>query len=101
MSIIQKSETRTWCGFPEHLQIPKSRPFERGNKIKDAQSFLLMVLVNDVDQAVTEGSDGVEHMLCGHKNVQTKIDKKSFGFPFDRDISFNLLDTNNKYENIC
>ena len=97
-SISERKETKTWCGFPHHLLLPKGRDFNKGDQIKDAQSFLLMVLVNDIEQDVTEGSDRIEHMFCGHKDLRTKLDKRSFGFPFNRDISFNLLDTKNKYD---
>ena len=26
--------------------------------------------------------------ICGHKHLDTKIDKRPFGFPFDREINF-------------
>ena len=28
--------------------------------------------------------------MCGHKNLETKIDSRPFGFPFDRDIDFDI-----------
>ena len=61
MQDIQKrKQTSTWCGFPHNLLVPRSTPLNED--IASAQQFLLIAMVNDVDQAVTEGSDGVEHM---------------------------------------
>ena len=45
----------------KHLKF-RSKPFASDMKWEDAQSFMLYAFVNDVDQDVTEGSDGVEHM---------------------------------------
>ena len=30
--------------------------------------------------------------MCGHKDIDTPEDERSFGFPFDREISFQLTD---------
>ena len=40
--------------------VAKFINFSRSTEAGD--SFQLLVFVNDVDQAVTEGNDGVEHM---------------------------------------
>ena len=79
--------------------------------------FSLLAFVTDVDQDVVEGSDGVEHMydspdkiliindsifvirICGHKHLDTKIDKRPFGFPFDREINFKF-DNNERYKSL-
>ena len=45
------------------LVLSRSKRFMDGDKILDAQSFMLFVFVNDLEnQDVDEGSDGVEHM---------------------------------------
>ena len=68
-----------------------------------------MAFVNDLkDQEINEGSDGIEqmwvfykltnailmlssfHRLCGHKDVNTKVDERPFGFPFDREAAIPL-----------
>ena len=36
--------------------------------------------------------------MCGHKNYETKMDEKPFGFPYDRKIGFNLVSSNLKYD---
>ena len=40
----------------------RSKDFFSDMQWSDAQSFMLYAFVNDVDQDVTEGSDGIEHM---------------------------------------
>ena len=55
--IVNKNTTRTWCGFPHNLLIPRSTNFRHGGRL-----FKLFVFVNDVDQDVSEGTDGIEHM---------------------------------------
>ena len=53
----------TFCGFPHHLYLPKSRN-------DPGQKFELLAFVNDVSQDVTEGSDGVEHMYEQYNRKQ-------------------------------
>lgn len=62
----------TFCGLPHHLLLPRWNQLQsKGKGVKllnvarsteAGENFQLLVFVNDVDQAVTEGSDGVEHM---------------------------------------
>jgi len=84
--IRDRRDTKTWCGFPHNLLVPRSLPKDEMN----GKKFVLIAFVNDVDQSVTEGSDGVEHMICGHRDLATRIDDRPFGFPFDREIGFDL-----------
>jgi len=77
------TETETFCGLPHHLYLPRS-------KTGQGEDFELLAFVNDVAQDVTEGSDGIEHMMCGHKYESIVMDDRHYGFPFDRDIDFNL-----------
>ena len=35
----------------------------------------------------------VMNRLCGHKEINTKLDGKTFGFPFDRKFGFKISDT--------
>ena len=60
--IKERRSPKTWCGFPHNLLLPRSREISLGRYLEDAQEFVLMAVVNDVDQDVVEGSDGVEHM---------------------------------------
>ena len=75
--IQDNRETSTWCGFPQNLLVPRlnfiifttqqshhrSKRFLEGDKVWDAQSFILFAFVSDLEnQNVDEGSDGVEHM---------------------------------------
>ena len=85
---VGKRETSTWCGLPINLYLPKSS--EQG------RDFLLMAFVHDVEQDVVEGLDGVKHVMCGHKNIETKMDSRSYGFPFDREFDFNIHSSNNR-----
>ena len=78
----------TWCGIPINLYLPKSS--EQG------RDFLLMAFVHDVEQDVVEGLDGVQHVMCGHKEINARLDSRSFGFPFDREFDFNLHSSNNR-----
>ena len=60
--IQSRKKTSTWCGFPHNLLVPRSNPLDPDVGLASAQQFLLLAVVTDVDQDVTEGSDGVEHM---------------------------------------
>ena len=60
--IKERRNPKTWCGFPHNLLLPRSREISLGRYLEDAQEFVLMAFVNDVDQDVFEGSDGIEHM---------------------------------------
>ena len=82
------TENKTWCGIPMNLYLPKSS--EQG------KDFLIMAFVHDVDQDVVEGLDGVQHVMCGHKDINIKMDSRGFGFPFDREFDFNLHASNNR-----
>ena len=31
------------------------------------------------------------YRICGHKYLETKIDDRPFGFPFDRNVNFDIL----------
>ena len=78
----------TWCGIPINLYLPKSS--EQG------RDFLLMAFVHDVEQDVMEGLDGVQHVMCGHKDINARMDSRGFGFPFDRQFDFNLHSSNSR-----
>ena len=58
----------TFCGLPHHLLLPrwhkqlKLQWTNLNRSTKAGENFQLLVFVNDVNQEVTEGSDGVEHM---------------------------------------
>ena len=78
----------TWCGIPINLYLPKSS--EQG------RDFLLMAFVHDVEQDVMEGLDGVQHVMCGHKDINARMDSRGFGFPFDREFDFNLHSSNSR-----
>ena len=82
------TENKNWCGIPMNLYLPKSS--EQG------KDFLIMAFVHDVDQDVVEGLDGVQHVMCGHKDINIKMDSRGFGFPFDREFDFNLHASNNR-----
>lgn len=94
--IKERKDPKTWCGFPHNLLVPRSKALQPWDNLTDAQEFSLLAFVTDVDQDVVEGSDGVEHMICGHKHLDTKIDKRPFGFPFDREINFKY-DSNERF----
>ena len=83
----QGEGTNTWCGIPINLYLPKSS--------EEGKDFCLMAFVNDVEQDVEEGLDGVQHVMCGHKDIDMKMDSRSFGFPFDREFDFNLHSATN------
>ena len=36
--------------------------------------------------------------MCGHKYLETKLDGKPFGFPFDRKFSFRLKENQKYYQ---
>jgi len=76
--------TETFCGFPHNMYLPRSKEGPEG------QDFELLAFVNDVAQDVTEGNDDIEHMMCGHKSESAVWDDRLHGFPFDRNIAFNL-----------
>ena len=82
------TENKNWCGIPMNLYLPKSS--EQG------KDFLIMAFVNEVEQDVVEGLDGVQHVMCGHKDINIKMDSRGFGFPFDREFDFNLHASNNR-----
>ena len=81
-------DRNTWCGIPINLYLPKSS--EQG------RDFLLMAFVHDVEQDVMEGLDGVQHVMCGHKDINARMDSRGFGFPFDREFDFNLHSSNSR-----
>ena len=81
-------DQNTWCGIPMNLYLPKSS--EQG------RDFLLMAFVHDVEQDVMEGMDGVQHVMCGHKDINARLDSRGFGFPFDREFDFNLHSSTNR-----
>ena len=81
-------DQNTWCGIPMNLYLPKSS--EQG------RDFLLMAFVHDVEQDVVEGLDGVQHVMCGHKDINARMDSRGFGFPFDREFDFNLHSSNSR-----
>ena len=45
----------------------RSKEFSEEDSPTDAQKFVLIAFVNDVDQSVVEGSDGIEHMYVKDK----------------------------------
>merc|ERR1712142_498929 len=73
----------TFCGIPHNLYLPRS-------KEGSGQKFELLAFVNDVSQDVNEGSDGIEHMFCGHKHSSVVVDQREYGFPFYRKLAFDL-----------
>jgi len=88
-------ETDTWCGFPHHILVPRSKDYDPEDENLGGQDFVLFAFVTNADSNVRAGSDGVEHMICGHKDISTKLDGKHFGFPFDRGLDFTLRNTSN------
>ena len=75
--IRERKSTGTWCGFPHNLLLPRfellnvnppinviyrSKEFSDDDSPSDAKKFVIIAFVNDVDQSVIEGSDGIEHM---------------------------------------
>ena len=42
--------------------IYRSKEFSDDDSPSDAKKFVIIAFVNDVDQSVIEGSDGIEHM---------------------------------------
>ena len=85
---VRSGDQATWCGIPINLYLPKSS--EQG------RDFLLMAFVHDVEQDVMEGLDGVQHVMCGHKDINARMDSRGFGFPFDREFDFNLHSSNSR-----
>ena len=85
---VVHGDQNTWCGIPINLYLPKSS--EQG------RDFLLMAFVHDVEQDVMEGLDGVQHVMCGHKDINARMDSRGFGFPFDREFDFNLHSSNSR-----
>jgi len=86
-----KRRSPTWCGFPHHLLVPRSKDYdENDSENLGGQDFGLFAIVTDVDEDVVAGSDNVEHMICGHREIKTKLDGKPHGFPFDRNMDFKL-----------
>ena len=81
-------DQETWCGIPMNLFLPKSS--------EEGRDFLLMAFVHDVEQDVVEGLDGVQHVMCGHKDINARMDSRGFGFPFDREFDFNLHSSNSR-----
>merc|ERR1719309_1021189 len=89
-------DSGSWCGIPHHLLVPRSTAFEPEAENLGASEFALVVIVTDAPSGVDLGNDGVPHMICGHRDYLTKeLDKKSFGFPFDRNTI--NLDGMNKF----
>merc|ERR1719153_1708739 len=95
MDAIKHSKpTETWCGIPHNLLLPRSTFYKPGEKDLGARRFVLMAFVTNTEDDVTAGSDGIEHLFCGHKNIETKLDGKDFGFPFNRKLQFELSEKN-------
>jgi len=88
--IKNKKDTGTWCGLPHNLLVPRSKDFNPGKKDLGGRNFVLFAVMTDVGQDIALGSDGIEHLLCGHKEIKTKLDSKPFGFPFDRKLGFKI-----------
>merc|ERR1712142_427 len=83
-------ETTTWCGYPHNLLLPRSDTFKPEENDLGARKFVLMAFVTSTDNDVIAGTDGVEHVLCGHRDINTKVDGRPFGFPFDKQLGFKL-----------
>merc|ERR1719347_913426 len=82
-------QSKTWCGFPINLYVPKSTLHKDGKQ--EGGEFIIKVFVNDVDQDVMEGLDGIQHVMCGHKDPNVKQDeRRAFGFPFEKAHGFNI-----------
>merc|ERR1712142_399242 len=90
--ISDKVDTGTWCGIPHNLLLPRSHDFDPLKEDLGGKNFILFAVMTDVDEDINLGSDGVEHLLCGHKEINTKHDGKMFGFPFDRQLGFKITD---------
>jgi len=83
--IKKKRDTGTWCGIPQNLLLPRSQEFDPEKVDLGGKTFILFAVMTDVEDDIIVGSDGIEHLLCGHKEITTtKLDEKPFGFPFDR-----------------
>jgi len=91
----KKKNTATWCGIPQNLLIPRSQEFDPDKEDMGGKNFILFAIMTDVENDVVLGTDGVEHLLCGHREIKTKLDGKPFGFPFDRKLGFRLIETYN------
>ena len=97
----------------------RSKSFNSDGEDRGGETFVLLAFVSDVQQDVEEGMDGIEHMsdidilfivhtetfyllfvhyrMCGHRHAgEVKLDERSFGFPFDRNIGFKLEDNSLK-----
>jgi len=80
----------SWCGFPHHLLVPRSKNYNPAEESLGGQNYVLYAFVTTTDDWVNAGTT-VNHMLCGVKNgANTKIDKKPFGFPFDKGFDGNF-----------
>lgn len=91
-------QSKTWCGIPHHMLLPRSADFDPAMEDLGGRTFTLIVIATDVEDDVVAGTDGVEHMICGHKDIiRTKLDEKKFGFPFDARLTFNLLGGNHSF----
>merc|ERR1712142_144838 len=90
--ISEKVDTGTWCGIPHNPLLPRSHDFDPLKEDLGGKNFILFAVMTDVDEDINLGSDGVEHLLCGHKEINTKHDGKMFGFPFDRQLGFKITD---------
>jgi len=107
--IKEKRERDTWCGFPHHLLLPRSKDYNPTEETLGGEYFVVYAFVTDTARDELnytpaeevnagegrrgEGEGGDEHMICGPKDPRkTKIDGKQIGFPFDRDIDFPLGD---------
>merc|ERR1711974_3280 len=85
----------TWCGLPHNLFLPRSLPVKAGGS-----QYELIAIATDVEPNVNEGSDGIEHMMCGHKDPYVPLDAKPFGFPFDRKIDFDIHGKDNTFGSV-
>lgn len=92
--IKNKRESGYWCGLPHHLLVPRSRAYVPTDENLGGEDYVLYAFVTDTEDDIVVGSDGIPHMLCGHKN-NAKTDVKPYGFPFDKKINFQLSDTSN------
>jgi len=88
-------DTTSWCGYPHNLLVPRSLNYNPEKEDLGGKTFVLMAFVTSAARDVTAGSDGIEHMLCGHKDIKTKLDGKPFGFPFDKQFQFKLTPEKN------
>jgi len=74
----RKQGQRNDCGFPQNLFLPRGK--------EDGEDFELVFVVTDV---TNDDVSSQRHMFCGLGEI---VDEKSYGFPFDRDWNFDIVD---------